>query len=148
MRETYEQLLRIADSTQAAQQELQYRQANVGCIAKLLVQLTGMRLSMTLSDRTLLETYFSPDLPPGSGGCSDGLDATGWEEIVESSLTYLLKTALSKTPKSSTKVNTAPVEMPENIDTLKQRISLVFVKLDEGKTMTVPPDERVDSHNI
>lgn len=143
MRETYDQIIRLADLTQEAQRQLHIREVNMGCITKLLVQLTGMRLGMTASDRALLETYFCPDLPHGSGGCSDGLDGTGWEEMVELSLTFLLKTALSKNPKATTKVNTSAVEMPENIDTLKQRISLVFVKLDEGKKMTLPPEERM-----
>jgi len=143
MRETYSQLIRLADLTQEAQRHLHIREVNMGCIIKLLVQLTGMRLGMTNNDRTLLEAYLCPDLPHGPGGCSDGLDGTGWEETVELSLTFLLKTALSKNPKSTTKANTSAVEMPENIDTLKQRINLVFVKLDEGKTMTLPPEERV-----
>ena len=140
MRETYAQLLRLSDVTQTAQQELQHRQANLGCISKLIAQLTGMRLQMTLSDRCLLETYLCPTLPAGSGGSSDGVDSTGWEETVERSLTYLLKTAMAKVPKSTTKVNTSPVDTPDNVDLLKQRISLVFVKLDEGKRLTIPEE--------
>jgi Bardet-Biedl syndrome 9 protein len=140
MRETYAQLLRLADVTQTAQQELQQRQASLGCISRLLAQLTGMRLQMTASDRNLLETYLCPTLPAGSGGSSDGVDSTGWEETVERGLTYLLKTALAKAPKSSTKVSTAPVDMPDSVDVLKQRISLVFVKLDEGKRIGMPED--------
>jgi Bardet-Biedl syndrome 9 protein len=142
MRETYQNLLRLADMTSTAQKELQKRQQNLGCISKLLVQLTGMRLSMTASDRSLLETYLCPDLPYSTSSGGDGVEGTGWEEAVELSLTYLLKTALAKNPKSTTKVNTSPVEMPESVDTLKQRISLVFVKLEERKSMTVP-EERV-----
>ena len=168
----YQNLLRLADATQAAQAELQQRQHSLGCVSKLLVQLTGMRLQMPASDRSLLETYLCPDLPHSMGSGGDGLEGTGWEEAVELSLTYvclslcvpapslhsptltltlntstaptyryLLKTALAKNPKSSTKVNTAAVEMPDSIDTLKQRISLVFVKLEEGKTMTLPDDK-------
>ena len=143
MRETYDHLLQLADLTQEAQYELQQRQISLGCISKLLTLLTGVRLQMTQQDRMLLETYFCPNMPHGTGGCSsDGLDATGWEETVELSLTFLLKTALAKVPKSTTKVNTSPVEMPESVDTLKQRISLVFVKLEEGKKMTVDDKDR------
>ena len=146
MRETYQNILRLSDITQEAQHELIKRQHSIGCISKLLVQLTGMRLSMTASDRNLLETYFCPDLPSSTGSGGDGLEGVGWEEAVELSLTYLLKTALSKNPKITTKANTSPVQMPENVDSLRKMISLVFVKLEEGKSMTVTEQRSVDNN--
>ena len=140
MKETYENLLRLSDVTQNTQNDLSRQQHDLACISKLLIQLIALKTRMPDEERDLLESYLCPDLPHGTGGCSDGLDGTGWEETVESSLTYLLKTALSKTPKATTKVNTAPVEMLENVSTLKQRVSLVFAKLSEGKSL-IPPED-------
>eukprot|EP00605_Chrysophyceae_sp_TOSAG23-4_P001036 GSChrysophyteH1.ASY1.ANO1.1139.1 assembled CDS len=140
MRETYQHLLQLADLTSAAQLDLKKFQQNLTAISKILVQIMGMRLSMKNSDRVLLESYLCPDLPYCASTGGDSSQGVGWEEMVELSLTYLLKTALAKNPKSSTKVNTSPVEIPESIEALKQRISLVFVKLEEGKSMTVPEE--------
>ena len=140
MKETYEHLLKLSDTAQSTQANLSRQQYDLACISKLLVQLAALKSNIPDEERYLLESYLCPDLPHGTGGCSDGLDGSGWEETVESALTYLLKTALSKTPKATTKVNTAPVEMLENVNTLKQRLSLVFTKLSEGKSI-IPPED-------
>ena len=67
----------------------------------------------------------------GTGSCSDELEATGWEEMCEASLTHLLKTRLSKNPKATAAVPKR-MDMPDTIENLKQRVSLLFVRLEEG----------------
>ena len=58
---------------------------------------------------------------------------------MEASITFVLKTALSKNPKSTTTLNINALSMPVDIETLKQRLSLLFVKLEEGGSI-MPPD--------
>jgi len=127
------------DSAEAKQVELRRRHADLTCLSRLVVIITALRLQMSAPERQLLLTYLCPDTPPGSGSCSDEVEATGWEEMVEASITFVLKTALSKNPKSTTTLNINALSMPVDIETLKQRISLLFVKLEEGGSI-MPPD--------
>lgn len=80
---------------------------------------------------SLLEAYLCPNL-------NDGLDQ-GWEETVEASMTYLLKTCLAKTIKENVSLNNTTIEIPNSIDRLLKHIGMVFDRLGKGGRLNVVP---------
>ena len=62
-------------------------------------------------------------------------DGQGWEETVEASLSYLLKTSLAKTPKE-TAVLPEGLDMPISCDKLRKQIEIVIERLCRGSKLS------------
>lgn len=131
LEDTYGKVIGCGDKAEATQKELAMRHAEIEGVLRVLIELACMRLSLSSAHREALQGHLCLGLLAGTGSCSDDLEATGWEEMCEASLTHLLKTRLSKKPKSTV---AAPkrMDMPDTIENLKQRVSMLFVKLEEG----------------
>lgn len=54
----------------------------------------ALKYNLSAADRSLLHSYLCPDI-------QEGLEQ-GWEETVDASITYALKTSLSKNSKETT----------------------------------------------
>lgn len=65
--------------------------------------LAGLRFSLTQQERRLLESYF----------CVGFVDTNeqGWEETMDLSLTFLLKTSLAKSAKETTTLTSSALEV-------------------------------------
>ena len=69
---------------------------------------------------------------------NDGLDQ-GWEETVEASMTYLLKTCLAKIIKENVSLNNTVLEIPNSIDRLIKHIGMVFDRISKGGRLNIVP---------
>jgi len=134
MRETYSRLLNLSDEAEFRQRLLARQSQDLGCLSRLLVQMTGLRLGMASGSRAMLESYLCVAYLETSGG-NDDTSATGWEETVYASMTYLLKTVLAKGgPKDGGQLS-APLDMPADIEGLKKHLAVVFDRLDKGANL-------------
>lgn len=124
MKETYKKILILGDSVQDNQYRLLAVSNDLHCLSKLIVQIVGLKFGMSFADRKILENCFCI-------GFIDSLDQ-GWEETVDLSLTFLLKTSLAKTAKESTTLTTSAIEMPSDIEALKKHISMVLDRISKG----------------
>ena len=62
----------------------------------------------------------------------EGLETGGYEETMDASMTYLLKTCLAKTKKNSVVLNMSTLEMPGSVDGLKKHVAMVVDRLEKG----------------
>lgn len=137
LNDTYAKLTSAADAASVAQEELAVRHRGIDSIARVLAELSTLRAGVPAParQRNVLLAYLCPSLLVGTGSCSGELEGTGWEEMCAVGLTFALKTALAKTPDPSYRVASKAPLMPEDSDVLKQRITLLFDKLEQGASL-------------
>jgi Bardet-Biedl syndrome 9 protein len=61
----------------------------------------------------------------------------GWEETMDASLTYLLKTSLAKNAKESATLPNSALDMPSEVDSLLKHIQMVLDRLAKGARLIV-----------
>lgn len=136
LNDTYAKLTGAADAASEAQRELALRHRGIDGMARVLVELATMRGDgREEQQREVLLAYLCPSLLAGKGSCSGELEGTGWEEMCETGLTYLLKTTLAQKSDPSYRVTGKAPSMPEDSGVLKQRVTLLFDRLDEGGSL-------------
>ena len=131
LKETYEDIMSISARLQqlhAAQRDaLEQLQARSRLIA-LLVTLKFRHL--TPADRVVLENHLCPLTQEGM--CED---SHGWEETVDASLTYLLKTVLAKNAKDAATLPDT-LEVPQSCERLRKHIAIVVDRLGKGSSLS------------
>lgn len=96
MKESYASLLTISDTVQESQRRVGRLMGDLTCASRLITLLATMRCGLSQQERLLLDSFLCPQLEEGLGG-----EQGGWEELVDASLTYLLKTSLAKNVKET-----------------------------------------------
>jgi len=118
---------------QDSQRRLGRLMGNITCVSRLVALLATMRCGLSAAERQLLETFFCPELQEGGGGGAADGGGNGWEELVDASLTYLLKTALAKTAKEGTSLPGAALDhLPTELEGLLKHIQIVLDRLGKG----------------
>ena len=96
MKELYASLLTTSDTVQESQRRVGRLMGDLTCASRLITLLATMRCGLSPQERLLLDSFLCPQLEEGLGG-----EQGGWEELVDASLTYLLKTSLAKNVKET-----------------------------------------------
>lgn len=119
---TYKQLVRLSDSTEAAQNQLAFHAVRLSASTRLLLLLLRLRFRLDADDAEILEAHLTPVV--------DEAQDQGWQERVDVALTQLLRTTLSKSGKESASAS-APQALacPSDATKLKKHISLVVDRL-------------------
>lgn len=133
MRDSYSQLLLLSDEAETAQSRLMKQSFEISSLSRLLVQMTALRLALPAHVRGLLEAYLCVFYQESSGGNEEN-SGTGWEEMVDSAMVYLLKTVLAKQQKDVATMSSV-VEMPPDVEGLKRHIAVVFDRLERGASL-------------
>lgn len=136
MEEGYNTLIALGDEIELGNAILKQQSAILTCYSKLMCVLCAMKYQMSVEDSRLLESYFCPTL-------QDGLDQ-GWEETIEASTTYLLKTCLAKNVKESASLSNVVLEIPVNTDRLLKHIAMVFDRIGKGARLLPTPPQVYD----
>ena len=102
--------------------------------SKLMALLSYLKFGMNPMEFELLESYLCPDL-------AEGVDQ-GWEEVVDASLTYLLRTSLAKNVKDSVLIS-HQLEPLEDVERLTKHIGMVFDRLGKGGRLIKLKTDRV-----
>jgi Bardet-Biedl syndrome 9 protein len=123
MRESYEGTMYLGEQVTLLKRRIAQLALELECGSKLVALLAYLKFKLSPMEHQLFESYLCPDLSEST--------EQGWEEVVEASLTYLLKTALAKNAKESALVTNA-LEMPENSDKLKKHFGMVIDRLAKG----------------
>ena len=134
MRETYMRTLQVADEAEARQRLLARQSQDLACLSRLLVHMTALRLGLPAAARSLLESYLCVSYIESTGG-NDETSSTGWEETVDASMTFLLKTLLAKQPAKQPRDGgqlSSSLDLPGDLEGLKKHIAVVFDRIEKG----------------
>lgn len=123
MRESYNTLVALGDQVQEQQALLRKQAVNLECLSRLLALLTAARFDMEANEEKLLESYLCPEFRDGA--------EQGWEETVDASLTYLLKTSMAKNAKDTASLS-SQIEMPDDTDKIKKHLNMVLDRISKG----------------
>ncbi|KAG5900310.1 hypothetical protein JTB14_026318 [Gonioctena quinquepunctata] len=116
LEDTHSDTVDTTGKLESATSELSRAQTNLSCCLKLLVNLIkGMDLNMKLKET--LESVFCPSV--------QDLESQNWENVLDSSLCYLLRTSLAKSEKD--KMRMAQANFEEVTDTSKLMKHIVQV---------------------
>jgi len=99
------------------------------CLCRLLALLTAAHFDMDGTEEKLLESYLCPEFRDGA--------EQGWEETVDASLTYLLKTSMAKNAKDTASLSTS-IEMPDDTEKVKKHLNMVLDRISKGARLMRP----------
>ncbi|XP_063687264.1 protein PTHB1-like isoform X3 [Bolinopsis microptera] len=126
---TYQQILALADvdlQTTKALEEADHALSTATKLLLLLVKLWCPALDDKQS--AVLQSCLTPDV--------NSADDVGWEEMVDASITMLLRTCLAKTTKEQSVV-AASLKLPSDTTKLKKHIALLLERLNKGGTLSL-----------
>ena len=110
---------------QDSQTRLKKLSGDLACLSRIVAFIATLKCSLSEAERGLLESYLCPDLQGGGGTGGGGITDQGWEETMDASLTFLLKTALAKNAKDSATLPNSALEVRDlNLDLL---VTLSFI---------------------
>lgn len=91
MRETYATIVELSDKVQGLQEKLKRYSVSLDVLIRGMALLAALKFRLTPEERSLLESHLCPNIVEGT--------EQGWEETIDASLTFLLKTNLAKVVK-------------------------------------------------
>ncbi|CAH1790036.1 unnamed protein product [Owenia fusiformis] len=125
---TYRQLLALGDAIDENSQKQSIVSNHLSCAVQLLNYIVKVWLDMSDSEFHVLQGSLTPVI------CDNG--EVGWEEIVDTSITHLLRTCLAKSSKDQT-INPAPLTMPKDTTKIKKHVALLFDRLGKGARLYI-----------
>lgn len=128
--ETYQNIMYLTSVIQELYRQQNLYRIEVKGMTRLVVLLCYLKFELTPYEYSLLESYFSLDTLQVQN-VHNIENTQEWEEIVESTLTYLLKTVLAKNVKETAVVTTS-IEILDNVDKLTKHIAMVVDRLSKG----------------
>jgi Bardet-Biedl syndrome 9 protein len=128
--ESYERIMFLTAAIQELSRQQNLYRIEVKAMTRLVVLLCYLKYELTPYEHSLLESYFSLDTLAVQE-VHNIENTQGWEEVVESTLTYLLKTVLAKNAKETAVVTTS-IEILDNVDKLTKHIAMVVDRLSKG----------------
>ena len=96
-------------------------------MARMMVLLASLKFGIGVKDRRILESYLCPNIVEGI--------EQGWEETVDSAVSYLLKSSLSTSGKDAV-VLPATFESEIDFEGFKKKLTTVFDRLHKGINLT------------
>ncbi|ESO08643.1 hypothetical protein HELRODRAFT_74811 [Helobdella robusta] len=129
---TYKQIISITEQIDANDLKLRQASSSLSAATHLIILLIRIALNLSDEEMKIFQSSFTPNV--------HSCDASGgWEEIVESNITSMLKVYFSKSINPEPAISTAANQIPtslENIEKLKKRIGLLLDKLIKGGRLT------------
>lgn len=142
---TYRKLHSSAETVEACQTALRMASSSLSCNTHLLLLLIRYKFLKTFSreDFDILKHCLTPNV-------TNKTDASGWEETVDASLSYLLRTSLSKNSRDSN-APAQPLAVMTETTKLHKHISLVIERISKGGTLAEkkvakPKKDKFDSN--
>lgn len=123
MRESYKTLMRLADEVQDLQSLLLRQREAVDAATRCMVRLAGMKFGLNEENVAALQYHMSA----GAQECVE----QGWEDTVDASVTYMLRTSLAKTTKDAAQLPPT-LEIVDSADKFTKHITIVFDRLSKG----------------
>ncbi|EFJ41408.1 Bardet-Biedl syndrome 9 [Volvox carteri f. nagariensis] len=129
MNETYDNLMDLGSSLEAAQLDLAARGRRLSGCVQLLLLLVRWRFALNEAEFAVLRGCISPEVLDGS--------EVGWEETTEAAMTHLLRTCLAKSAKEQA-VQVTPLAPVKDTQRLRKHISLVLERMARGMRLLAP----------
>ena len=122
---TYDELLELGTQHEEQQPQLRELASRLSCGTRLFVLLLKFRFDLDEQNFNALSCHLSAN-------CVDNFEQ-GWEERVNTSLLYLLRTSMAKQNKASeSAITTQNPGLLEDVSKLKKHIQLVIDRLGKG----------------
>jgi len=122
---TYDELLELGTQHEEQQPQLRDLASRLSCGTRLFVLLLKFRFDLDEQNFNALSCHLSAN-------CVDNFEQ-GWEERVNTSLLYLLRTSMAKQNKASeSAITTQNPGLLEDVSKLKKHIQLVIDRLGKG----------------
>ncbi|XP_069672728.1 protein PTHB1 isoform X2 [Periplaneta americana] len=136
LKETYQQILSSADEMEEIQQALARSRCQLSCVTRLIL------LMLKLMNSTSEEDY--SNIQAALSSAVYDTEEQGWEEITDAALSYLLRTSLTKTSKSSQRLAPITLEPMKDIARFKKHISSALDRVSKGSHGTERKDNAAD----
>eukprot|EP00656_Telonema_subtile_P016506 TRINITY_DN18721_c0_g1_i1.p1 TRINITY_DN18721_c0_g1~~TRINITY_DN18721_c0_g1_i1.p1 ORF type:complete len:821 (+),score=232.22 TRINITY_DN18721_c0_g1_i1:79-2541(+) len=128
---TYHELVDLGEQHEQQQPQLQELASRLSCGTRLFVLLLKFKFGLDQENVETLECHFH-------SRCVDNFEQ-GWEERVNASLLYLLRTTMAKQGKASeSALSTHNPGLLEDVSKLKKHIQLVVDRLGKGLRPVAP----------
>lgn len=127
LRESYNEIIKLADDVQMSQSHQRRQRETLDASVSLVTALAAMKYSLDADNAALLRYHLASEYQEST--------EQGWEDTVEASVTYLLKTSLAKTAKDSAAMN-PQMESVEDVEKVIKHIMIVFDRLGKGAVLT------------
>jgi Bardet-Biedl syndrome 9 protein len=127
LRESYAEIIKLADEIQSLQSTLRRQRESLDASISLVSTLAAMKYSLDADNAALLRYHLADEYQESSD--------QGWEDTVEASVTYLLKTSLAKNAKDAVAMN-PQIEAVEDVEKVIKHIMMVFDRLGKGASLT------------
>ena len=132
VRETYEKILISSDQIQEMRERIKKSLVLVESMARMMVLLTSLKFSLSDVDRNVLESCLCPNMVESI--------EQGWEESVDSSISYILNSSFSISDKASVALPTTS-ESQIDFDGFKKKLTTFFDRLSERKGLSSTSNE-------
>jgi Bardet-Biedl syndrome 9 protein len=126
LRESYAEIIKLADEIQLLQSTLRRQRESLDASISLVSTLAAIKYSLDADNAALLRYHLAAEYQENSD--------QGWEDTVEASVTYLLKTSLAKNAKDAVAMN-PQIEAVEDVDKVIKHIMMVFDRLGRGASL-------------
>ncbi|XP_012924987.2 protein PTHB1-like, partial [Heterocephalus glaber] len=126
------QVIALAEAAEENQANLLQSFTRLKSATHLVILLIGLWQKLNADQVVILEVAFLP--------LQEDTQALGWEETVDTAVSHLLKTCLSKSPKEQALNLSSHLNMPRDTSQLKKHISLLCDRLARGGRLCLSAD--------
>jgi len=137
MQETYTQLGEAGEEQAALQSSLREVSNQLACSTRLMLQLIRFKFDLDGPNYAQLLAHLTPSVSSFDGAAAGEI---GWEEVIDSGCTSLLRGALAKGGPPPIGAMAPPMEPLQEVAKLKRHIQIVCDRL--GKGMRIVPKEK------
>lgn len=129
---TYKQVIALAEALEENQANLLQSFARLKSATHLVILLVGLWQKLSADQVAILEAAFLP--------LQEDAQELGWEETVDTAVSHLLKTCLSKSSKEQALNLSSHLNMPKDTSRLKKHITLLCDRLAKGGRLCLSAD--------
>ncbi|CAH1154117.1 unnamed protein product [Phaedon cochleariae] len=133
LKDTHSEIVDVTEKLEVANSELSRAQSSLSCALNLVVNLVKV-MDMDENSKGVLESVFSPNV--------QDLESQNWEDVMDSSLCYLLRTSLAKSEKDKLRIAQTSYEEVKDTSKLGKHLVQVLERISklENKTEIVVED--------
>uniref|UniRef100_A0A803XVF9 Bardet-Biedl syndrome 9 n=1 Tax=Meleagris gallopavo TaxID=9103 RepID=A0A803XVF9_MELGA len=126
---TFREVIALADAAEENQANMFQAFTKLKSATHLVIMLIGLWQKLNADQVAIMEAAFLP--------LAEDTQELGWEETVDSAISFLLRTCLSKSSKEQALSLSSQLSMPKDTSRLKKNISLFCDRLAKGGRLSL-----------
>ncbi|XP_071592177.1 protein PTHB1 [Heliangelus exortis] len=137
---TFREVIALADAAEENQAKMFQAFTKLKCATHLMIMLISLWQKLSTDQVAILEATFLP--------LAEDTQELGWEETVDASISYLLRTCLSKSSKEQALTLSSELCMPKDTSRLKKNITLFCDRLAKGGRLSLGTDPATQQASV